>query len=107
MGEPIHPAQAKVVQDYLAQFRAQMLRVLASQGIASPLPSVDSLHSIRVTLTFIRIGFEECTPDRMHGYGEVPAARIRELNGIVGEMTATVEKLQLSRRASDRIFKPV
>ncbi len=90
----ITPAQTKVVQDYLSQFRAQMLRVLASQDIAPPLPNVGSIHSIRVTLTFIRIAFEECTPDRMRGYGELPASRVRELNGIVGEMTATVEKLQ-------------
>jgi GTP-binding protein EngB required for normal cell division len=90
----ITPAQAKVVQDYLAQFRAQMLRVLASQGIAAPLASLGSIHSIRVTLTFIRIAFEECTPDRMRGYGELPASSARELHGIVGEMTAAVEKLQ-------------
>ena len=90
----ITPVQAKVVQDYLAQLRAQMLRVLASQGIEPPLPSVGSVHSIRVTLTFIRIAFEECTPDQMRGYGEVPASRVQELNGIVGEMTAAVEKLQ-------------
>jgi GTP-binding protein EngB required for normal cell division len=90
----ITPTQSKVVQDYLAQFRAQMLRVLASQGIAPPRPSVGSMHSIRVTLTFIRIAFEECTPDRMRGYGELLASRVRELNGVVGEMTAAVEKLQ-------------
>jgi GTP-binding protein EngB required for normal cell division len=86
--------QAKVVHDYLAQFRAQILRVLASQAIAPPLPSIGVIHSIRVTLTFIRIAFEECTPDRMRGYGELPLSRVHELNGIVGEMTVAVEKLQ-------------
>jgi GTP-binding protein EngB required for normal cell division len=89
----ITPAQAKVVHDYLARFRTQMVRMLASQGIKPPLPDVGSVHSIRVTLTFVRIAFEECTPGRMRGYGEVPESKVQELNGVVGEMTAIVEKL--------------
>jgi GTP-binding protein EngB required for normal cell division len=89
----IVPAQAKVVQDYVARLRAQMVRVLASQGIKPPAPEFGSIHSIRVTLSFVRIAFEECTPGRMRGYGEVPESTVRELNGVVGEMTAAVEKL--------------
>jgi len=89
----ITPAQAKVVQDYLARFRAQIVRMLASQGIKPPVPDIGSIHSIRVTLAFVRIAFEECAPNRMRGYGEVPESKIQELNGIVGEMTAAAEKL--------------
>ena len=89
----ITPAQAKVVQDYLARFRAQIVRMLASQGIKAPVPDIGSIHSIRVTLAFVRIAFEECAPNRMRGYGEVPESKIQELNGIVGEMTAAAEKL--------------
>jgi GTP-binding protein EngB required for normal cell division len=89
----ITPAQTKVVQDYLARFRAQVVRMLASQGIKPPLPEFGSIHSIRVTLAFVRIAFQECAPNRMRGYGEVPGAKIQELNGIVGEMTAAAEKL--------------
>ena len=89
----IVPAQAKVVQDHVARLRAQMVRVLASQGIKPPPPQFGSIHSIRVTLAFVRIAFEECTPGRMRGYGEVPESKVQELNGVVGEMTAAVEKL--------------
>lgn len=89
----IAPAQAKVVQDYLARFRAQIVRMLASQGVKPPLPDVGSIHSIRVTLAFVRIAFEECAPKRMRGYGEIPESKIQELNGVVGEMTAAAEKL--------------
>ena len=89
----IAPAQAKVVQDYVARLRAQMVRVLASQKIKPPVPEFGSIHSIRVTLAFVRIAFEECTPGRMRGYGEVPDSKVRELNGVVGEMTAAAEKL--------------
>ena len=89
----IAPAQAKVVQDYVARLRAQMVRVLASQGIKPPAPQFGSVHSIRMTLAFVRIAFEELTPGRMRGYGEVPESKVQELNGVVGEMTAAAEKL--------------
>jgi GTP-binding protein EngB required for normal cell division len=89
----IAPVQAKVVQDYVARLRAQMVRVLASQGIKPPVPEFGSVHSIRMTLTFVRIAFEECTPGRMRGYGEVPESKVQELDGVVGEMTAAAEKL--------------
>jgi GTP-binding protein EngB required for normal cell division len=90
---PLSPAQAKVIEDYIARIRNQMVRVLESQGIGVPEPAFDSVHSIRVTLAFIRIAFQECSPDRMRGYGEVPEGKIRELNGLVDEMVAAVEKL--------------
>ena len=69
------------------------MRVLESQGIGLPTPSFESVHSIRVTLAFIRIAFQECTPERMRGYGELPEGKVRELNGLVDEMVAAVEKL--------------
>ena len=90
---PLSPAQAKVVEDYVSRIRTQMVRVLESQGIAPPEPSFESVHSIRVNLAFIRIAFQECTPDRMRGYGEIPEDKVRELNGLVDEMVAAVEKL--------------
>ena len=64
-----------------------------SQGIPLPEPDFESVHSIRVTLAFIRIAFQECTPDRMRGYGELPEDEVRELNGLVDEMVSAVEKL--------------
>lgn len=89
----IAPTQAKVVQDYLTRMRAQMVRVLASQGIEPPAPDIGSIHSIRVTLAFVIIAFQECTAGRMRGYGEVPESKVQELNGLVDEMTGIAEKL--------------
>lgn len=87
------PAQAKVVEDYVSRIRVQIVRVLESQGVPVPAPAFESVHAMRVTLAFIRIAFQECTPDRMRGYGEVPATEVRELNGLVDEMVAAVDKL--------------
>src|SRR5579863_12021 len=90
---PLPPAQARVVEDYLARIRTQLLRVLEAQGIAPPEPAFDSVHSIRVALAFVGIAFQECTPDRMRGFGEVPESKVRELNGLVDEMVAAAGKL--------------
>ena len=89
----LSPAQAKVVEDYIGRIRTQLVRVLESQGIVLPGPAFESVHSMRVTLAFVRIAFQECTADRMLGYGAVPQSRVLGLNGLVDEMVAAVEKL--------------
>ena len=89
----VSPAQAKVVRDYIARLRAQVVRVLESQGVAIPAPILGSLHSIRVTLGFADIAFDECRPKRMAGYGEVPQGARTELSGLVDEMQAVIARL--------------
>ena len=49
-----------------------MVRVLESQRVALPEAEFESVHAIRVTLAFVRIAFQECTPDGMRGHGEMP-----------------------------------
>jgi GTP-binding protein EngB required for normal cell division len=87
------PAQGKVVEDYVARIRTQLVRVLEAEGISLPHPPFESVHAMRVTLAFVRIAFQECTPDRMRGYAEIPESEVRTLNGLVDEMVSAVEKL--------------
>jgi GTP-binding protein EngB required for normal cell division len=87
------PAQVKVVQDYIARIRSRMVQALKSMGIAPPGPQLGATHSIRVTLEFAEITFEDCRPDALRGYGEVPAAVVPELSGVVNEMSSLVQKL--------------
>jgi len=89
----ISPAQAKVVRDYIARIRAQMVRVLESQGIQPGAPQFGSVHSIRVALGFSEISFDECRPQNMRGYGEVPESIVPELNGLVDEMKGLLARL--------------
>src|SRR5437867_4008345 len=91
--QTLAPAQVKVVQDYLARIRAQMVRILQSQGMTPPGPRADSPHAICVALTFVDIVFEECRPKYMLGYGEVPESAVLELNGLVNEIQGIVAKL--------------
>lgn len=87
------PAQVKVVQDFIARIRAQMVQALKSLGITPPGPQFGATHSIRVSLEFADITFEDCRPDALRGYGEVPASVVPELNGVVNEMSSLVQKL--------------
>lgn len=89
----VTPAQNKVIQDYIGRIRAQMLRILAGQQIAVPGPKFGAIHSIRVTLAFIRIALIEIGPKYMSGYGEVPESTVAELNGLVAELNTLVDKL--------------
>jgi GTP-binding protein EngB required for normal cell division len=89
----LSPAQVKVVEDYVARIRTQLVRVLEAQGVPLPEPGFESVHAIRVTLAFVRIAFQECTPDRMRGYGQIPESEVRMLNGLVDEMVSAVDKL--------------
>jgi GTP-binding protein EngB required for normal cell division len=89
----LSPVQIKVVEDYLARIRTQLVRVLESQGILLPEPQLESVHSIRTYLAFVKIAFEDCEPQRMRGYGEVTESKTRELNGLVEEMVSAIGKL--------------
>lgn len=85
-------AQRKVAQDYIARIRAQLVRVLEGQEVPLSNERIGARHALRTTLEFIDIAVEELKPKYMRGYGELPAAVVPELNGIVGELQAVVKK---------------
>ena len=87
------PAQVKVVQDYIARIRAQTVQALKSLGITPPGPQLGATHSIRVSLEFADITFEDCRAEALRGYGEVAASVVPELNGVVNEMSSLIRKL--------------
>ncbi len=89
----VTPQQAKLIQDYLARIRAQMVQVLRSQGIEPPAPQFGSLHSIRVMLGFAGISFEECRAAAMRGYGEFSPEAGAQLDGLAGEMKSLLGRL--------------
>jgi GTP-binding protein EngB required for normal cell division len=89
----ISPAQSKVVQDYIARMRAQLVRILDSQAVSIPAPHIGSVHSIRVTLGFVDIAFDECRPKRMTGYGALAETAAVEMAGLVDEMQGIISRL--------------
>jgi GTP-binding protein EngB required for normal cell division len=90
----ISPAQAKVVQDYISRMRTQLLRILDSQAVPIPVPHIGSVHSIRVTLGFVDMAFDECRPKRMAGYGALADGAAVEIAGLVDEMQGIISRLE-------------
>ena len=97
----LSPAEAKVVQDYIARMRAQLVRILAGEGVSIPPPQIGSRRSIRITLGFVEIAFDECRPKRMTGYGELSADAATGIAGLVDEIQGIVSRLD-SYLAQDR-----
>lgn len=87
------PAQARVIEDYLARIRAQMIRLLPALGVGRTGPVFGAIHSIRVNLAFVRIAVQESAPKYLAGYGEVPAEMIPELDGVTAELESLVNQL--------------
>lgn len=92
------PAERRLVRDYVARLRAQLLRVLDGQGL-SPAPRRTGLRWALLThLAYVDVAIEELKPRYMRGYGAVAPEAAAALDGIVEELHATIA--QLSRLLS-------
>lgn len=89
----VAPTQRRTIADYIARLRAQLVRVLDGQGIARENPSIPASRAIHVALGAVDIAVEELKPHYMRGYGDLPEAAATELNGIVGELSGLVSRL--------------
>lgn len=89
----ILPAQRRTIEDYIARVRAQLVRVLEGQKIALEKPSIPDSRAVHVHLGAIEIAVEELAPKYMRGYGEVPESVATDLNGIVGELSGLIQRL--------------
>jgi GTP-binding protein EngB required for normal cell division len=89
----LSPARAKVIHDYIARMRARLLPALEGQAVAIPAAQIGALHSVRVTLGFLDIAFDECRPKRMVGYGELADGAATGIAGLVDEMRGLVSRL--------------
>ena len=99
----VPPAQKRVVLDFIARIRRELVRALESEGLQPDAPSTRAAHALRTHLSFIDVALEELKPSYMEGYGEVSVAAADRLTGLVAELQATVGKLdaQLARTGVD------
>jgi GTP-binding protein EngB required for normal cell division len=89
----LSPPQAKLIRSYIARFRNQLARAMDGLGLTAERPALGSLHSIRVTLTFVRIAVQEMAPHYLRGYGEVAASIGPQLQGLCAELEGLLERL--------------
>ena len=82
----VTPAQRRVIEDYIARIRTQLVRVLDVQNVERPGPFIPVSRCLHSALTFINIAVEELQPRYMRGYGEVSPAAATDLNRIAFEL---------------------
>jgi GTP-binding protein EngB required for normal cell division len=87
------PAEQRLVHDYIARIRTQLMRVLAGQHL-SPTPHRTGVRwSMLTHLAYVDVAIEELKPQYMRGYGAVAPEASAALNGIVEELHATIAQL--------------
>ncbi len=89
----LSPPQAQLIRGYIARFRNQLARALDGLGIIAGRPALGSLHSIRVTLAFVRIAVQEMGPHYLRGYGELAESVALQLQGLCAELEGLLERL--------------
>ena len=99
----VPPAEKRVVLDFIARIRRELVRALDSERLQPDAPSTRAAHALRTHLSFIDVALEELKPSYMGGYGDVSAAAAARLTGLVAELQTTVGKLdeQLARSGVD------
>ncbi len=60
----VSPPQVQLIRTYAVRFREQLARVMDGLGIVPEGPALGALHSIRVTVAFVRIAVQEMAPAR-------------------------------------------
>jgi hypothetical protein len=88
------PLQRDAIEDYVARFRGQLLKVLAHQSLSPEQPGISAAHSIHVGLTFVEIAIAELAPHYMRGYGPVSEKGAADLGIITSELQTSVKELQ-------------
>lgn len=91
--DDLAPAEQRLVHDYIARLRTQLVRMLDGQGLSPTPRRVGLRHSLLTHLTFIDVAVEELKPHYMRGYGAVAPEAAAALNGIVEELHGTIGQL--------------
>ncbi|MCL6545439.1 MAG: dynamin family protein [Bryobacteraceae bacterium] len=86
--------QARLIRSYAARFREHLARVLEAAGVERPGPQFSALHSVRVTLSFVRIAVQEMAPRYLRGYGALSEQMEAELRGLSAELEAVIAGLE-------------
>ena len=86
--------QARLIRGQISRFRDHLSRVLSAVGIEHQGPKFGAVHSIRVTLTFVRIAIQEMAPEHLQGYGDLSDSAVAELRGLCIELEGLIDHLE-------------
>ncbi|HXG34896.1 MAG TPA: dynamin family protein [Bryobacteraceae bacterium] len=92
----VSPAQARLIRNHVTRIREHLGRALRAVGVHHEGPSLGALHSIRVTLAFIRVAAQEMAPRYLRGYGQLPEWASSHLQGLTSELEGLLDNLDRS-----------
>ena len=95
--------QMRVIRSQISRFRDHLGRALSAVGIEHGGAQFGSLHSIRVTLAFVRIAVQEMAPEYLHGYGELSDGAALELRGLSTELEGLINTLERNLALGDAV----
>jgi GTP-binding protein EngB required for normal cell division len=97
----VSPHQARLIRSHIARLRTHLTRALAAAGLQHEGPRFGALHSIRVTLTFVRIAVQEMAPDYLRGYGELSEEAAMVIRGLCSELEGLLNSLEQNLALGD------
>ncbi len=90
------PQQARLVRSSIALFRRNLGRFLEAAGVGAEVrrPRFGALHSILVTLAFVRVALQELAPEHLRGYGALGPEAESALRGVSNQLEALISTLE-------------
>lgn len=97
----VTPQQARLIRSTISLFRRQLGRFLQAAAIDSESRRhrFGALHSILVTLAFVRIAMQEMAPEHLRGYGGLDAESETMLRGLANQLESLVATLEAELRS--------
>jgi GTP-binding protein EngB required for normal cell division len=86
------PEEGRLFTAFIGGVRARMLEACDRLGVARPEPTISARWSVETTLQFAGISFAELSPEKMRGYGPLPAGAEEELSALSGALDALASR---------------
>ncbi len=97
----ISSAQRKLITEYIASIRTQLIETMDQQGIVSGKPEIPTSRAIRGRMYSIDIAAEEIRPRHMRGYGKLSSPAAVELERIVDELQGLANNVNQALRENN------
>jgi len=96
----VTPQQARLIRSSVALFRRHLGRFLQAAKLDGEIrkPRFGALHSILVTLAFVRVALQELAPEHLRGYGAMAPESESALRGVCNQLEGLVSTLETELR---------
>lgn len=97
----VSECQTRLIRNHIARFRTHLVRVLEALELRHEGAQFGALHSIQVSLQFVRISVQEMAPGYLRGYGNLSPQTETLLQGLCSELEGILNPLERSLALGD------